>query len=71
MKNARLAVLTLSLIGGEPVSIHEVSENTGVIIELLESFFVNLKRESIIEYDGEHLSASQEQRMKLAIRAVN
>lgn len=71
MKNARLAVLTLSLIGSKPVSIHDVSENTGVIIELLDGFLVKLKRESIIEYDGYHLSASQEQRMKLAIRAVN
>ena len=71
MENARLAVLTLSLIGSEPVSIQEVSENTGVIIELLDGFFMKLKRESVIEYDGDYLSASQEQRMKLAIKAVN
>jgi Holliday junction resolvase-like predicted endonuclease len=71
MENTRLAVLSLSLIGSEPISIHEVSENTGVIIELLDGFFMKLKRESIIEYDGYHLSASQEQRMKLAIKAVN
>jgi Holliday junction resolvase-like predicted endonuclease len=71
MENAHLAVLTLSLIDSKPVSILKVSENTGVIIELLDSFFAKLKQESIIEYDGTHLSASQEQRMKLAIKAVN
>ena len=71
MENARLAVLTLSLVGKEPVSIHEVSENTGIVIELLDDFFMNLKRENLIEYDGNYLSASQEQRMKLAIKAVN
>ena len=71
MENAHLAVLALSLIGNEPVNIHEVSENTGVIIELLDDFFMKLKRENLIEYDGDHLSATQEQRMKLAIKAVN
>lgn len=71
MENARLAVLTLSLVSREPVSVHEVSKNAGILIELLDDFFMNLKRENLIEYDGDYLSASQEQRMKLAIKAVN
>jgi len=71
MENARLAVLTLSLVSREPVSVHEVSKNAGIVIELLDDFFMNLKRENLIEYDGDYLSASQEQRMKLAIKAVN
>lgn len=71
MDYARLAVLTLSYLGDETLSINEISKHTGVLITLLNDFFVKLRQENLIEYDGRYLRASQEQRMKLAIQAVN
>ena len=71
LDNARLAVLTLSCLGEEPVSIQEISKNVGILVELLNDFLIKLKRENLIEYDGTYLIASQQQRLKLAIKAVN
>lgn len=71
MDNARLAVITLSHLSDQPVNINELSNNTNVLVSILNDFFVKLRRDNLIEYDGSYLRASQEQRMKLAIKAVN
>ena len=71
MDNARLAVLTLSHLGDQPVSINEISNNTNVLVALLNDFFVMLKRENLIEYNDGYLRASEKQRMRLAVQAVN
>jgi Holliday junction resolvase-like predicted endonuclease len=67
---SRMAILVLSQVEDKPLSVCKISERTRTSIEMLDSFFSKISEDGLVRCDGESVSMTQNQRIRLAVKAV-